>query len=46
MEYESVTQKLLLFIEPILQKAEQLQYRASLCFYCRFENYKPLKPRQ
>jgi hypothetical protein len=43
-EYESVTQKVLLDIESILQNAKQLQH-ARLLFFCfRFENYRPRKP--
>jgi hypothetical protein len=41
MEYENVTQNVLLFIESILQNAKQLQHAAS--FFFRFENYRPHK---
>jgi hypothetical protein len=37
-EYESITQKVLLLIESILQNAKQLQH-ARLSWHVRFENY-------
>jgi hypothetical protein len=40
MKYESVTQKVLLSIESILQNAEQLQH-VCLSWHIRFENYGP-----
>jgi hypothetical protein len=45
MHYESITQKVLLVIEPILQNAKQLQ-RARLSWRVMFEYYRPRKPRQ
>jgi hypothetical protein len=36
-EYENVTQKVLLFIESVLQNAKQLQH-ARLSWQVRFEN--------
>jgi hypothetical protein len=44
-EYESVTQKVLLFIETILQNAKQLQHE-RLSSYVRVENYRTRKPKQ
>jgi hypothetical protein len=42
MEYESVTHKVLLTIEQILQNAKQLQH-ARLSWQAGFENYEPRK---
>jgi hypothetical protein len=44
-EYESVTQKVLLLIESILQNAQQPQH-ARLSWHVSFENYRTRKPRQ
>jgi hypothetical protein len=45
MEYESATQKVVLFIESVLQSGKQLQH-ARLSWYMRFQNYRPWKPLQ
>jgi hypothetical protein len=42
-EYESVTQKVLLLIESLLQNAKQRQH-SLLSWHVRFENYRPGKP--
>jgi hypothetical protein len=44
-DYEDVAQKVVLFIEVILQIAEQFQH-ARFSWHERFENYRPWKPRQ
>jgi hypothetical protein len=44
IEYESVTQRVLLLIESILQNAIQRQHK-RLSYHVKFENYKPRKPR-
>jgi hypothetical protein len=46
MEYESVTQKVLLLIESILQNARQLQQARLHFVMFGLKNYRPRKHRQ